>query len=263
MSFSPVLVGGGLAGWQALQVSLPRQEAAFAASPAEARAAERFTARIGEIRTAADLMADRQVLAVALSAFGLSEDIGNTAFIERVLEGGASDPRSLANRLSDGRYAELAGAFGFDIGGLPMERSGFAEGIVSAAQRERFEAAVGESDPTMRLALSIDREVGEIAGLDLSENGKWFTVMGTPPVRAVFEAVFALPTSIGTLDVDRQLGVFKERAEAVFGSSDLAQFSEPGALEDLTRRYLVSSQLAGQAGPASGASIALQLLGGI
>ena len=50
---------------------------------------------------------------VALGAFGLQDDLPNRFFIQKVLEGGTLSTDSLANKLSDPRYAALAKAFGF------------------------------------------------------------------------------------------------------------------------------------------------------
>jgi len=87
----------------------------------------------------------------------------------------------------------------------------------------------------------------------------WFGVMASGPLRAVFEAVFSLPDSFGTLDVDDQLSVFKDRSEGMFGTSDLTQLNTPETLNQLRDTYLFRSDLAVQ-GPSSSASLILSLL---
>ena len=147
--------------------------------------------------------------------------------------------------------------------GPPTGSEGFAERIVALYEARSFEAAVGEQDPSLRLALNLERELPELAGRGISERAKWFTVMGTPPLRQVFETAFGLPASFGTLDVDRQLDVFRSKAEAVFGSSDLSRFADPEAREELTRRFLALSQIKQGFGTStSPAGTALALLTG-
>ena len=264
MSFSPVVPMGGLAGWAFLKRTGPAQQEAFARSPANLRETERFAEGIAKIRTAEDLVADRQLLKVALGAFGLGSDLDNRYFVRRILEEGTTERSALANKLTDKRYAEMARAFGFDRpSGPATAEPGFAQRIVAAYQARGFEEAVGEQDASMRLALNIERELPKIAGRDASDSTRWFTIMGTPPLRQVFETAFGLPKSFGTLDVDRQLEVFQDKASAVFGEKGVAQFADPEKREELTRLFLARSQLAqGFGTDYSPAGTALALLTG-
>ena len=162
-------------------------------------------------------MADRRLLAVALGAFGLDDDIDNRFFIRKVLEEGTHRTRipcQPACRQALSRHGR----------GLRLRPSAPQHGaqrlrprIVAAYRARQFEVAVGAQSPDMRLALGLERELADLAARDLSENAMWFTVMATPPLRTVFESAFGLPPSIGTLDIDRQLELFKDRARAAFG----------------------------------------------
>src|SRR5690606_33327022 len=113
MSYAVFTGDGGYVGWRLLSRTAEQQKARVAADPQVAREAEHFRQTIGQVSKAEDLVADYRLLSVALKAHGLEADIGNRAFIRKVLESDLSDPKSLANRLSDSRYAELARSFGF------------------------------------------------------------------------------------------------------------------------------------------------------
>ncbi|MCR9088208.1 MAG: DUF1217 domain-containing protein [Rhodobacteraceae bacterium] len=113
MTFSPVIIGGGLTGYRLLQSTQDAQMQAFARSPQPARDTEYFQQKIGGVQTVDQLMNDRALLRVALGAFGLDEDIDNTAFVRNVLTSDLNDPGSTANRLSDKRYLALAQTFNF------------------------------------------------------------------------------------------------------------------------------------------------------
>lgn len=260
MGFQPIVPFGGMAGWAFLQRTRVAQAAAHEATPAMARDTVYFAEKISGVETAADLVGDYRLLKVALGAFGLDDDLPNKAFIRQVLEGGAMARDSLANRMVDKRYRAMAEAFGFDLA-TPRTRLGdFPDEILSAYRSRQFEIAVGEQDATLRLAMSLPRDLGAIVESDNTPDGRWFSVMGNEPLRKVFETALGLPSSLGSLDIDRQLGVFRDRARAVFGAGEVGQFAEPDRLEELNRLFLVRAQIADGGASMSPGAVALALL---
>ena len=260
MSFQPVLPLGGYAGWRFLARTADRQRALVAEAPGIQRETVAFRARIGQVKSAEALVADRALLKVALGAFGLEGDLNNRAFIRKVLESASGDRTALANRLADKRYLEFAQAFGFAEPGGPFNRTqAFAERLIARYETRRFEVAVGEQDEAMRLAITAERELGSLASGAGSDDSRWFLVMGNPPLRKVFETALGLPASFGRLDIDRQLEVFREKTERALGDGEIAQFAEAGKREDLIRLYLLRSE-ARQSPAAARASTALTLL---
>ena len=263
MSFVPALPIGGYGGWRFLNRTLETQQATFANTAQTRRDTEYFRERIGRIETPEQLVADSRLLRVALGAFGLEADLPNRFFIRKVLEEGTLEPRSLANRLGDKRYADLSRAFGFDLGVPNTGLSDFPDRIMRAYETRQFEVAVGGVDENMRLALNLRRELAELADRDSSERAKWFTVLGTPPLRQVFETAFGLPKAFGVLDLDRQLGVLQQRSRGAFGADTVAQFADPDKLEQLVQRFLVRAELdGGSLSATTRGSAALQLLQG-
>jgi hypothetical protein len=261
MSFQPLAPFGGTIGWNFMQRTKEAQEQLFARSPSVARLSEHFTSRIGSVRSADDLVSDRQLLRVALGAFGLDGDINNRFFIRKVLEEGTADRGALANRLADKRYLALAEAFGFgDRLGGNTQRPDFAEGIVSRYRERQFESAVGQANPDMRLALGLRRELTELSARTMSNDGRWFTMMANPPLRAVFERALSLPSSVGGLDIDRQLSIFKERAQSRLGTADFASLAKEEGYASLVKSFLTSADLGGAGAPAARGSAALALL---
>lgn len=264
MSFQPVVPFGGLAGWQFLKRTMETQRAAFDTAPTRQRDLDYFREKIASVTAAEQLVNDRRLLSVALSAFGLDDDINNRFFIRKVLEEGTLDRGALANRLADSRYREMSEAFGFGNGLLPRTAlSGFADEISQAYLRRQFEVGVGQSDQAMRLALTLERELPGIAARDVSDDTKWLTVMGNLPLRRAFETALGLPQSFGALDVDRQLVEFRDRAQRVIGVSSFADFLQPEKQEELTRVFLARAQITGglgggAAGPFSPALALLQ-----
>jgi len=259
--YQPVIPMGGLAGWRFLQQTYDTQFEAFSKSTELKRDTDYFRDNIGAVSTAEDLVSDRRLLSVTLGAFGLQDDINNRFFIQKMLEEGTTNEDALANRFTDPRYKEMSEAFGFGPGEyLKTGEAGFVDAIINRFETSSFEVAAGEQDESMRIALYAQHEVAELAGADKSNDAKWFTLMGDPPMRALFEKALNLPSSIGQIDVDQQLGVFKDRAQAVFGTDQLADFANPEMVEDLITKYVVRNQIASFSAGMTGQSIALTLL---
>ncbi len=261
MSFAPVIPVGGLVGWQFLQRTYDSQFEAFASSARQQRDIAYFKENISTVTSAKDLVANRRLLEVALGAFGLQDDLSNKYFVQRILSDGTRDNTALAVRLADTRYRQFSDAFGFGPGDIPKTSSAARmDEIVSKFQVQQFEQAVGEQDDSMRIALFSERELARIATNGQSPDTQWFSIMGQPPLRKLFETAFGLPASFGQIDIDKQLGVFKDRAQSVLGNDVIAQFSDPASLDKLITIYQARSQLSESVSFGSPAATALMLL---
>lgn len=252
---TPISVGlGGIAGWKVLQRMEERQKEILARSPVIQRQTGHFRDRLEITGTAEELVGDYRMLSVALGAFGLHDDIGNKAFIKKVLESDLDDRKSLANRLSDKRYFRLAEAFGFHDRKTQTEHlnreqkqapeSDLADRISNAFLDREFERRVGLGDEFLRLALNAQREIGSFGSRDSSDKTLWYEVLGSPPLRKVFEAAFGYGAQFGKLPVDRQVTEMMKGAERLFGSSSFKTIAEPENTDKLIRNFLVRSEIA-------------------
>lgn len=260
MSFQPILPLSGYVGWRFLQRTLETQQQTFNNSAPVKRVTDHFREKIGSIRTAEDLVADRQLLEVALGAFGLEDDIDNRFFIKKVLSDGTTSTDALSSKLADKRYAAISKEFGFGENDLPRTGlSFFADKITALYEKHQFERAVGDQDNDLRSALNITTGLDSIVSNSKSNDARWFSIMGNPPIRAVLQTALGLPSSIAQLDIDLQLETFKSRAEATFGSSEVSDLAAPEQQEKLIRLFLIRSQSNAFAASNS-SSIALTLL---
>lgn len=258
--FQPIVPSSGLVGWRFLQRTYDTQTEVFNQSAQFERDTDYFRENIASISTAEDLVGDRRILTIALGAFGLDDDINNKFFIKKMLEEGTIAEDALANRFTDTRYHDMVEAFGF--GPSEITRTGFSlftDEIVDEYQKKQFEVAVGEQNQSYRIALHAQGELSEIASDDGSETQKWFTIMGQPALRQLFEGALGLPSSFGRIDIDKQREIFQQRTETVFGSRNAAQFSTEEAVDKLITQYLARTQIA-SISAISPASIALTLL---
>lgn len=110
MSFAPLILGRGLTAWRTLQATLPQQIRRLEQSPENARLIDTFREKAPLISTPQDVVENRSVLSVSLTAFGLESDLGNRFFVKKILSDGTTSQSALANRLSDSRYAEFSEA---------------------------------------------------------------------------------------------------------------------------------------------------------
>ena len=51
-----------------------------------------------------------------------------------------------------------------------------------------------------------------------------------------------LPSGFGTLDIDKQLEVIKEKSKSRLGTDVIADFGQPAQMEKLLRNYLIKSE---------------------
>lgn len=259
--YQPVLISSGLVGWQFLQRTYDQQLSAFSESTLLKRNTDHFAEKIASVTTAEDLVSDRQLLTVALGAFGLSDDIDNKFFVQKMLSDGTTADDALANRFTDSRYREFSEAFGLGPGEIRGAlKPGFVDDIIAKFQANSFEVETGNQDETMRIALYAERTLPDVVQSEGSDASKWFSIMGQPPLRSLFETALGLPDAFGQVDIDQQLKVFQERSERILGVSDPAEFADEETLDRLVTTYLARSQLESFGTGASGASIALTLL---
>lgn len=261
MTFQPVLPLSGYTGWTFLKRTIERQQAVQQASPVLQRDEAYFRDRIGKVVTAEQLVSDRRLLRISLTAFGLEADVNSRAFIQKILEGGTLKEDSLANRLADKQYQKFSAAFGFGDFSVPRTKlSTFADEILAQFRARSFETAVGAQNNGYRLALNAERELPAIAGSQISETAKWYTVLGNAPLREVMQTALGLPKSLSAIDLDQQVSVMRARAEAAFGTATVSQFSDPARMEALIRRFHLRAEFGDQQAASSPAAIALTLL---
>lgn len=253
---------GGVGGLLFLKRTAAAQKAALTASAPVARDIAHFRERIGRIRTADQLVEDRRLLTVALTAFGLEAEVNNRAFVRKVLEEGTLTPGALANRLAGQAWRDFAAAFGF--GDFPVPNtvmSDFPDRILSRFTEQSFERAVGQVDDSLRVALFAARELPQIAARRLSDDGKWYALLGSAPLRSFVQGALGLPQQFAGIDLDSQVSVLRDRTAALFGGQGRVEdLTSPEALATLERRYLVREQALARGGGASGAAAALQML---
>lgn len=264
MTYVPSLAATGYAGWKSLQRSLARQTEAFGAQPSVKKSIEHFRVAIDAVKEPADIIKDRRLLSVALGAFGLDSEIDKKAIIRRVITEGVDDPKSFANRINDPRWRAFAQAFSFSRG-TPAFTNAFKDAIAARFVERGLETAIGDVDPAMRLALNFRRDIAPIAAGGNVERIGWLQVMGSRPLRAVIESAFNLPSSLASIDLERQADILSEKSAALFGDASPRAFLNPDNVEVALRRFFAREAVNNGAAASTAGATALALLqqGGI
>ncbi|MGY9047267.1 MAG: DUF1217 domain-containing protein, partial [Rhodobacterales bacterium] len=210
-----------------------------------------------------DLFNNVSLTLTVMNFFDLPQGVGKIDLATRILDSDRSDPNSLLNVYPDKRYKAFADAI--NVQATSSERtypSGFADTITRNYLDRQFEKQIGESDANMRIALSLERDLSDLTTRTKSTDAQWFGVMASKPLRTVFETAFNLPSSFGTLDIDRQLSEFKKRSSQYFGVEKVSDFTNPEKLDQLRRRFLLTGDQQANNSLSSSASIVLSLLNG-
>ena len=97
----------------AVSQNLSRYQAMTAAEPAVKTASAYYEANIGSVKSISDLVGNYRLLSYALNAYGLGDQINAKGLITKVLEGGVSNPKSLANTLPNSQMEGVCGGFQF------------------------------------------------------------------------------------------------------------------------------------------------------
>ena len=174
----------------AVSQNLSRYQAMTAAEPAVKTATAYYEANIGSVKSISDLVGNYRLLSYALNAYGLGDQINAKGLITRVLEGGVSNPKSLAHTLPNPQWKAFAAAFDFiDSGANSPSSASSVETATSNYVKQQLESDQGSQDVGVQLALYFQRvaptitsEEGILADSNLLEVAG--TIMGLSPAAA-------------------------------------------------------------------------------
>jgi len=218
--------------------NLSRYQAMTAAEPAVKTATAYYEANIGSVTSVQDLVGNYRLLSYALNAFGLGDQINAKGLITKVLEGGVSNPKSLANTLANPQWKAFAAAFNFvDSGAASPSSASSVKTTTSDYVEQQLESDQGGEDVGVQLALYFQR----VAPTVTSEEG----ILADPNLLQVAATIMGLPSSAAG---DLQPQTLSE----LMPISDL---QDPAKLQQLTERFTAMYDYT--YGPGSGATTSL------
>lgn len=193
------------------------------------RLTDGFESRISSVSSAEQLFDDRELREVALSAFGMEDDMDNRTFILKVLNSDLDDDTSLANQLADKRYLNLAQTFGFGaMVNKPSDDGGLGDQIIAALQATQAGANATETAHAATLERALGRLEELYSDAALTDDDRWVAALDDADLGAVLRTILDLPTDLASLDTTEQLAALRQEAERVFGVSEVIDFTSPG-----------------------------------
>jgi Protein of unknown function (DUF1217) len=219
----------------AVTQNLSRYQAMTAAEPAVKTATAYYEANIGSVSSVQDLVGNYRLLSYALNAYGLGDQINNKGLITKVLEGGVSNSKSLANTLPDSRWKAFAAAFNFvDSGATSPSSSSAVTTTTSDYVEQQLESDQGGQDVGVQLALYFQR----VAPTVTSEYG----ILADPNLLQVASTILGLaPGTSSTL-----------QSQTLSELMPISDLQDPAKLKQLTERFTAMYDLT--YGPGSGAT---------
>lgn len=223
--------------------NLSRYQAMTAAEPAVKSATAYYEAHIGSVTSISDLVGNYRLLSYALDAYGLGDQINATALITKVLEGGVTNPNSLANTLPNSAWKAFAAAFNFVGAGAPSVASASAvDTTTSDYVEQQLESDQGSQDVGVQLALYFKR----VAPTVTSEYG----ILADPNLLEAAQTIFGLAPATGAENLDTQ-------AQTLSKLMPISDLQDPAKLQELTERFTAMYDLT--YGPGSGATTSLSV----
>lgn len=196
--------------FQMLQKNTSQQIEQFGKTAQVMREVDYFKKKAGSLNSMDDLIKDRRLMNFVLSAFSLEAEAQYPARLKKVLESDLDDTGSLANRLSDNRYREIAGAFEFAKNGMDkLKDAAFLEELSQKYVLNEFEKALGNNNPALREATYFLRNIGNVTNP--------YEILGDSVLRSVVTFTLNLPSQIAVQSVETQ-------ARLITGRLDLDKF---------------------------------------
>lgn len=211
------------ASYLAIARNLPRAESATASNPTVQRETVYYLANIGKITSINDFVNNYQVFSYAMKAYGLADMSYAKGLMTKVLEGGVSNARSLANTLADPRYKAFASAFDFAALGSAATGAAAAQtGTSTRYIRQVTEDDAGKQNTGVQLALYFKREASLITSA--------YGILADPAMLKVVQTAYGLAPSGSQSNIDVQ-------AHAISQVLDVKDLQDPAKVEALVERF--------------------------
>jgi hypothetical protein len=163
-----------------------------------------FKKQATKIKDVDELVKDRKVLGVLLSAFGLDSEINNPGKLKAIINSDPTDANSFANRLNDPRFGELAAfidAPNQDL--LNLVTASKQQEVIDKFLTNEFQKDVGAQNPAIRDAFFFLNKINSIDST--------FGILGDLPLRGIVTSTLRLPPQIAQQSVDKQASLIEAK----------------------------------------------------
>ena len=176
-----------------------------------------FKKQAAKIESVDELVKDRRVLGVLLSAFGLESELGNPGKLKAIINSDPTDVNSFANRLNDPRFgalAEFIDAPNKDL--LNLVTASKQQEVIDKFLTNEFQKDVGSQNPAIRDAFFFLNKINDVDST--------FGILSDLPLRTIITSTLRLPPEIARQSVEKQASLIETKFDidrARVGGGDL------------------------------------------
>jgi hypothetical protein len=168
------------------------------------KAIESFKKQAAKVESVDELVKDRKVLGVLLSAFGLDAEINNPGKLKAIFNSDPTDVNSFANRLKDPRFGQLAAfldAPNKDL--INLVTASKQQEVIDKFLNNEFQKDVGNQNPAVRDAFFF---LGKVNGIENT-----LSILGDLPLRTIVTSALRLPPEIARQSIDKQAALIEAK----------------------------------------------------
>jgi hypothetical protein len=199
-----------------------------------------FTQAVTSAKSMTQLFANPAFMNVLLTANGMSDQIGYTALATKALTSNLSDPKSLANVLTDTRWKTLAKSYDFSSTALAsFQKPATIAAITAAYTTSTWETNQDSVTPGLSNALAFKAQASTITSVD--------QILGDPMMRSVVTTTLGIPQQIAFQSITAQ-------EQSISTRVDISKFKDPKFVATFVQQYLIANAAATAASSSSSSS---------
>jgi hypothetical protein len=202
-----------------------------AAQPQVQRTIASFTAAVQSATSVKQLLSNPVVLQVLLTANGLAAQIPYTALAQKALQSDLTDPKSLANTLTDPNWKTTAALYNFASQGLAViQQPKVLSALANGYAENTWLTSLDATTPGLSYALAFRKSASTITSVD--------QILGDPVMRNVVTTALGIPLQIAFQTLGAQ-------EKAVSTQVDITKFKDPKFVDTFLQRYMIAAAAAG------------------
>ena len=207
---------------QLYKTNLAKAKSTIAADPQVKRDTEYFKSTISTVKSSKDFVGNYRLFSFAMHAYGLDEMTYAKSFMQKVMDGGIINPKSMANQLSDPRFRAFAKAFDFgDKGPSATSDASIGTDTAAAYVQQALEANAGQLNPGAQLALYFQRKAPTITS--------GMSILADKDLLQFAKTALNLSNAIGS-SVDKD-------AKLIETKLDIKSLQDPAKVSALVQRF--------------------------
>jgi hypothetical protein len=201
---------------------LPRWRTIASKAPDVALETAYFKANIGKATSIEALMQDRRLFNYAMKAFGLGDRTYAIGLMRKVLQGGVTDPKALANTLNNPNILAFAKAFDYAANGTAVPSSTLSDTVTGQYVEQAMQTKQGETNPGVQLALYFKQHAPDLTSI--------YGILADKNILQVVQTALDISPNTSAQPVDTQARLLKAKI-------NIADFKDPKKLTQFISRF--------------------------